>query len=490
MSSSPPPCEARQLILPKLLHTSTPHLSSLLYDPKSSSLAFRHFDSSFSVYPCVNLLNISSFPSPQTLIPSPTSSATFLHLQTSPESTTTIFLTCSPVVRPSSSTLLRFYLLRDDRFGKIKVLSSHRDLEWDQGKGGMLFKTNHGISMKLSGGINVFSLYSVSNSKIWVFAVRLIGDHDGAQALKLMKCALIDCCFPIFEIKVLFGFLILGEENGVRVFPLRPLVKGRQRKEKKSVGKRLNLHSGSSNGGKTLATDGELNLLSVKGEKSERHNDSAKLRFTKLRQDSKDTGGVFVAFEDKDFNGSVSVKMPGKSVKAISVEALSANKFVILDSIGNLHVLCLSSSLHGLDTGCVMRQSTQTMKVLKMAVFHDVSADGCYTVHLMAVSGVDASVDESEVEDTDEKLVKTSVTQAILTSEKIHDIVPMDANAILILGQVSPGDHVLGAISSSHAKNSTVFQMKYKVSVLGTPKFFLRLLFDWVHAPLFCLQRI
>ncbi|KZV16702.1 hypothetical protein F511_28490 [Dorcoceras hygrometricum] len=385
MSSSSPPCEARQLILPKLLHTSTPHLSSLLFDPKSSSLAFRHFDSSFSLYPCVNPLTLSSFPSPQTLIPSPTSSAAFLHLQTSPESTTTLFITCSPVPRPPSSTLFRFYVLRDDRFGKIKVSSNHRDLEWNQSKGGVVFNTHHGVSMKLSGGINVFSLYSVSNAKIWVFAVRLIVDHGGAEALKLMKCAVIDCCFPIFEIRVLFGFLILGEEKGVRVFPLRPLVKGKQRKEKKSGGKRLNLQSGSSNGGKTMARDG----------------DSIKLRFMKLRQDSKHTGGVFVAFGNEDFNGSVSVKMPGKSVKAISVEALSVTKFVILDSIGNLHVLCLSSSLHGLDTCCVMKQTTQTMKVLKMAVFNDVS----------------------------------TVTQAILTSEKVHDIVPLDANSILILGQ-------------------------------------------------------
>ncbi|XP_073018595.1 uncharacterized protein [Primulina eburnea] len=445
MSSSSPLCEARQLTLPKLLHTSTPHLSSLMYDSKSSSLAFRHFDSSFSLYPCVNPLRLSSFPSPQTLIPSPTSSATFLHLQTSPESATTLFLTCSPVLRPSSSTLFRFYVLRDDRFGKIKVLSNHRDLVWDQSKGGMVFNTNHGVSMKLSGGINVFSLYSVSNSKIWVFAVRLICDNVGPEALKLMKCAVIDCCFPIFEIRVLFGFLILGEENGVRVFPLRPLVKGKQRKEKKSGGKRSNLQCGSSNGGKTLVTDEELNLLSVKSEKREKHNDSVKLRVMKLRQDSKDAGGVFVAFKDKDFNGSVSVNMPGKSLKAISVEALSVNKFVILDSIGNLHVLCLSSSLHGLDACCVMKQSIQTMKVLKMAVFHDVSAvaqtvwisDGCYTVHLMAVSGVDASVDDSEVEGTDEKLVTTSVTQAILTSEKIHDMVPMNANAVLILGEGS-----------------------------------------------------
>lgn len=128
----------------------------------------------------------------------------------------------------------------------------------------------------------MFSLYSVSNSKIWVFAVRLIGDEGGGEALKLMKCAVIDCCLPVFTIRVLFGFLILGEENGVRVFPLQPLVKGNHRKEKKNSGKRYNLKNSftngvdaaKGNGGRTLGTDGDLNLLPAKGEKSEKHSDS------------------------------------------------------------------------------------------------------------------------------------------------------------------------------------------------------------------------
>lgn len=126
--------------------------------------------------------------------------------------------------------------------------------------------------MKLSGGINVFSLYSVSNSKIWVFAVSLIVDEDSRDALKLVKCAVIDCCLPVFTIRVLFRFLILGEENGVRVFPLQQLVKGNHRKEKKNIGRKYNFKNGgdvskANVGVKTV----ELDMLPAKGEK---HSDS------------------------------------------------------------------------------------------------------------------------------------------------------------------------------------------------------------------------
>jgi len=48
--------------------------------------------------------------------------------------------------------------------------------------------------------------------------------------VKLMRCAVIECSKPVFSISVSSGFLILGEESGVRVFNLRPLVKGRVRK--------------------------------------------------------------------------------------------------------------------------------------------------------------------------------------------------------------------------------------------------------------------
>ncbi|KAL0378088.1 UNVERIFIED_CONTAM: hypothetical protein Sradi_3114300 [Sesamum radiatum] len=146
-----------------------------------------------------------------------------------------------------------------------------------------------------------------------------------------------------------------------------------------------------------------------------------------------------MAFEDKDEESSISMNMSGRSVKAISIQALSANYFVVLDSIGDVHLLCLSYSVQGFDKPCLMKRLSQTMKVLKLAVFHDVSTDGSHTVHLMTVSNMDTSFDKTEKKDTKEKLIQTSVTRAIFTSEKIQDIAPLSANAILILGQDSIG---------------------------------------------------
>ncbi|XP_051140855.1 uncharacterized protein LOC127258169 [Andrographis paniculata] len=421
MSSAPLEIEARQLSLPNHLHTFSPQISCLLYDPISSALALRHSDSSFSLYPSFTPLSLSSFPRPGSLVPSPTSAAAFLHLRTAANpTTTTVFVTSSPLLRPSPSTLIRFHVLRGGRFVGARVVSSHRDLEFDGTKSGVVFKVSHGVSVKLSGGINVFSLYSVSNSKIWVFAVRSVGDD-----LKLMKCAVIDCCFPVFAIRVLFGFLTLGEENGVRFFPLRRLLKGNHKLEKKINGKKINSRRGSTN-----AID--LAMAEKKSDSSE------KLRCAKIRQDSKDVGAFFVTF-DKNADNSTN----GKLVKTISIQALSPSCFVVLDSDGDVHHLCISHSVQGLETSCTVRRLTRTMKAAEIAVFHDVSAvmqfiwmsDGCHTVHVTAVSEADVSSDKIDNKETNENLLQTSVKQTIFTSEKIQDVVPLAANSVLILGQ-------------------------------------------------------
>lgn len=53
-------------------------------------------------------------------------------------------------------------------------------------------------------------------------AARLAGN----RAVSLVKCASIECTAPIYSMRVCMRVLILGEQDGVRVFPLRPLVKG------------------------------------------------------------------------------------------------------------------------------------------------------------------------------------------------------------------------------------------------------------------------
>lgn len=108
---------------------------------------------------------------------------------------------------------------------------NQRDLKFDKNKSGVVFSVNHGVSVNLIGSINVFAMYSISNRKVWVFAVKMAGDEeDDGVNIKLMKSAVIDCSVSVFSISVSFGFLILGEDNGVRVFQLRPLVKGKLKK--------------------------------------------------------------------------------------------------------------------------------------------------------------------------------------------------------------------------------------------------------------------
>ncbi|RAL46588.1 hypothetical protein DM860_004867 [Cuscuta australis] len=398
--------EARQLSFPKppLLSVplSSPHVTSLLFEPTFSSLALSHSDSSFSLYHSISPLSLPppySLPPPKTLVPPPVSSATFVVLRDATPNPNSLFVASSPL-SGGSAVLLRFYILSPDRkaFTRARVVCNHSDIRSEEGKFGVVFGASHGVSVKLAGSVNVFAMYSISNSKIWVFTAKLVGYEE----VKLMKCAVIDCSAPVFSMSLSFGFLILGEENGVRVLPLRPLIKGRAKKDKgpskknvinaserddKMDNKRVNLQNGIINGmyglesktlfnkrSDTLSGEKELKLRSVShfDRKSDQHSHSVKLRCAKLRQDSRDWGASFLAFEQVDTFESVEV--PIRSVKAISIQALSLSKFLILDSVGNLHILFLGYSAPGYQIHGHMKQLSHTMRVQKMAVLPDNSA--------------------------------------------------------------------------------------------------------------------
>lgn len=325
----------------------------------------------------------------------------------------------------------------------------------------MFFRVSHGVSVKLAAGVNAFALYSITNRKVWVFSVKQLGDEE----VKLMKCAVIDCSLPVFSISISFGFLIFGEDNGVRVFPLRPLVRGRVKKDKSVTKKSLNgdkmevkklpLRNGmmihginaeicSADGSKLTCVETELKLTSnrVLDERTENRTESAKLRSVRLRQDSREGIANFVAFKSKDDNFE-SIKIPAKSAKAVGIQALSSTKFLILDSEGNLHLLFLATSVHGSETRYHMKQITHNMKVRKLAVLPDSStrsqtvwiSDALHTVHMIAVTDMDASVNQTDSKDPAEKLVQTSVVQAIFSSEKVQEIAALSVNTILLLGQ-------------------------------------------------------
>lgn len=64
-----------------------------------------------------------------------------------------------------------------------------------------------------------------------------------------MRRAVIDCARPVFSLSVAFGFLILGEENGVRVFGLRRLVKGKSGNKRFENSKQMRNGGGVRGGG-------------------------------------------------------------------------------------------------------------------------------------------------------------------------------------------------------------------------------------------------
>ncbi|KAB5516574.1 hypothetical protein DKX38_027222 [Salix brachista] len=440
---------------------SLPPPKSILFEPNSHSLALMHTDSSVSLFPCLSFPSPPPLPpKPQILVPSPSSSSSFLLIHQDPIPKV-LFLVASPY-KGGSQILLRFYLLQKENiFYKPQVVCNQKGIALDS-KLGVLLDINHGVSIKIVGSVNFFVLHSVSSKKVCVFAVKLIDDGDG-EMVKLMRCAVIECNVPVWSISVSSGVLVLGEDNGVRVFNLRQLVKGRVKNVKginsngKSDGKGLKLpngvvgddyfHGSSSGNG----SNGVLDMKTDKQCVSDHEMDDlilskvlscVKLKSVRCKQDSGEGSACFVAFKREE----IEVLKPTTS-KAVSIQALSHKKFVILDSMGDLHILCLSAPVIGSNFMAHMRRLPHSMKVQKLAVLPDVSlsitlemqtfwvSDGLHSVHTITLSDMGAAVNSNNEDETQEMLIQTTVIQAIFSAEKIQDLIPLGANGILILGQ-------------------------------------------------------
>uniref|UniRef100_A0A6N2LYM7 Uncharacterized protein n=2 Tax=Salix viminalis TaxID=40686 RepID=A0A6N2LYM7_SALVM len=89
-----------------------------------------------------------------------------------------------------------------------------------------------------------------------------------------------------------------------------------------------------------------------------------------------------------------------------------------------------------------LRWLPHSMKVQKLAVLPYISSkmqtfwvsDGLHSVHTITLSDMDAAV-TYDGDETQEKLIRITVIQAVLSAEKIQDLIPLGANGILILGQ-------------------------------------------------------
>ncbi|KAK7381114.1 hypothetical protein VNO78_33638 [Psophocarpus tetragonolobus] len=411
----------------------SPHPTSILFEPTSLSLAITHFDSSLSLYPSFSPFSLSN---PQTLtIPSPSSSSSFLLLQPTPSSIPTVlFLVSSP---HRSRILLRFYRLRRaprPSFARLPRLScSHPDLRFHPSLG-LLLNAPHGPAVRLASHVNYFALHSLSAAKLWLFSLKHDDDNNagdaGVDGVRLVRCAVLDCSRPVFSMHVAFGFVLLGEENGVRVFGLRRLVKGRSGK---SVGNSKQMKNNGGGGGR----GGGVEAVNCNGDlqgKIERHGVVAagqwpcfvQLRIAlfmcfpskvctsvcgpcsnicllasfhaswdmgaiqgavlclisryfnvkqtnvKLKHDDRDGGSCFVVLKGNGVETKSTTKV-SMSIKAISIQAVSRRMFLILDSHGDLHLLSLSNSGIGVDITGNIRHLPRIMKVQSLAVLPDIS---------------------------------------------------------------------------------------------------------------------
>ncbi|KAK9700163.1 hypothetical protein RND81_08G220900 [Saponaria officinalis] len=473
--------EARKLNL-SISKSNSKVITSVLYDPNSISLGLIHSDCSISLISPFSPFSISSI-SPQTLISPPNSSACFVPLknpnpnpnfQGCPDDKDVVFVTCGPY-NGGNKVLLKFYVLgKCGKFGGVLVNCSQNGIFFDKKLGGVIVDVSHGMKVMLCGCVNYFVVYSASMAKLIVFGVRLVG--DGKRELRLVKCAVIECRFPIMSICVSFGFLILGEMNGVRVFPLRALVKGKVGSSRKSRVARGKVENSSVERKQEGAVElGERKLKTLNGiikpvherrefgkngtnvnqfklvangyvhnvvgvpsnaNADDNHHSTVKPRSFKLRQDSGEWGMQFVSFSSTVDEGRKSRESQNTTTKAISIVAVSQQKFLALDSNGDLHVLHLSKSGSG-----QMTHLPSTIQVQQLAAFPDTSAnsrvwisDGLNSAHILNMPCSDATDNENN-SNSEELVSHCSVTEAIFTSENIRDMIAISANTVLLLGQ-------------------------------------------------------
>ncbi|KAK3161645.1 hypothetical protein QOZ80_1BG0079710 [Eleusine coracana subsp. coracana] len=444
---APPPLTAYRLPLPP---THPPPTSLLLAPPSAPTrvLALLFPDSSAHLFTSLpNPATAASLPAP-TAVPAPLAAAACFALLL--PSSHLLFLTAHPA--PGSPAVhLRAYALGSAptlaRFAP-SPLSYKRHVS---ASGLPLPSLPFGLGVRLAGGVNAVALLSLAAGQIWVLDPRLAAD---GRTVELHKCAVVELepARPVYAMEVAMGRLLLGEAGGVRVFPLRGLMKGGKEKERKVEGavaagkKSLHKKNGIVNG---MVVPVRRGSHGGRGEGDA----VSTCKFTTLRV--KQSSGsycsclVTVKNDDRKLQGGMESL---KSVQAVSIHALSKNKFLVLDSSGALHVFSLPNIEMG--SGVGNKQCPENihiyhlnypMEVQLSAVFPSGStktqifwvSDGGHSVHIMSMLDIDStdSNNGGDAKDGELTTINLSATEAIFTSEKVQGIVPISKDSVLILGQ-------------------------------------------------------
>ncbi|XP_048564138.1 RE1-silencing transcription factor-like isoform X1 [Triticum urartu] len=437
--SSPPPLSAHRLPLPPAPSSPT---SLLLAPAPSPSRAFALLfpDASARLFASPPPPASAASPAPApTPVPSPLAAAACFALLL--PSSHLLFLSAHPA--PSSPAVhLRAYSLASARFAPAP-LSFKRHVS---PSGLPLHGLPFGLGVRLAGGVNAVALLSLAAGQIWVLAPRMAAD---GRTLELHKCAVIQLepTRPVYAMEVAMGRLLLGEAGGVRVFPLRSLMKGGREKEGRKEGaaasakKSLHKKNGILNGLIVPVGRGSGARGGQGGAASD-----CKLTTLRVKQNSGSYSSFFLAFNQEDHNSQGGVKLI-KLVKAVSIQPSSKDKFLVLDSAGVIHAFSLRNAELEPEAAktCFLDCA---MKVQLFAVFPSSStktqilwvSDGGHSIQILSplpAFDVKSPKSDDDVSDEERELatIKLSATEAIFTSEKVQDIVHISKDSVLILGQ-------------------------------------------------------
>ncbi|XP_051225544.1 uncharacterized protein [Lolium perenne] len=424
--SSPPPLNAHRHPLPP---APSPPTSLLLAPGPSPSRALA------LLFPDASARLFAALPSPTSPSPAPTpvpsplaAAACFVLLLPSSH---LLFLSAHP--GPASPAVhLRAYALAAGRFAPAPLAFRRQASPAALPLPGLPF----GLGVRLAAGVNAVALLSLAARQIWLLAPRMAAD---GRTLQLHKCAVVELesARPVYAMQVAMAKLLLGEAGGVRVFPLTSLMKGgRERKEGAGALARKSLHK----------KNGILNGLVVPVGRGADARDAAsgcKLTTLRVKQSSGSYSSIFLTFNQVDHNSQGGVNLT-KSVKAVSIQPFSKEKFLVLDSAGVLHVFS-----HELASEATKTYSLDcALKVQSFAVFPSSStktqilwvSDGAHSIHMVStLPALDVESPKSDNGDCDEErelaTIKLSAIEAIFTSEKVQDIVSISKDSVLILGQ-------------------------------------------------------
>ncbi|KAK8938038.1 hypothetical protein KSP40_PGU008452 [Platanthera guangdongensis] len=426
----------------------SPSITSILFEPFSSSLSLSLSDSSHILFPS---FSPSSPLQPPTAVPPSSTAASFLRLL---PTNRVLFLVAAPLDAFASVVLRAWILLSTPpRFAPVRLTYKK--------SAPATIPLAHGFGVRLIGTVNYFLLHAPAAGKIWVMAARLgKGGENEREGVDLMKCAVVECDLPIYSIGMSTGVIVLGEIGGVRVFPLRVLVKGNGWKGKrkgslaagKSGDRLLQLEKRFVPNGMIVPMSCTEGGAVVKaGEEKTSEKAPVVLRRARLRQNSADLYSFFMEIKCKHSISKGNTEYLA-SVKAISIHVLPQNQFLILDSVGDLHLLTLHGTFTASEVSSDSSRSSKyahmcrldvKMKVQVLSIPPDMFAkmesiwisDGAYSVYMMAVAFNETPEKDGVEDEEKEKSIRLSAAQVIFTSEKVQHIIAVSAKAILVLGQ-------------------------------------------------------